>query len=111
MNQVNPEQLLYWKTTIEATQLQMMWGDVIVFDDHHLGRKTLVSVAAERTAGRSTDNNVLNGPNQWGDLWLKAHRCIIIDRHLQPQLVMNERMMMMTLGEISMCVYCSDKHL
>lgn len=28
---------------------------------------------------------------KWADWWLKACRCIIIDRHLQPQLVMNGR--------------------
>lgn len=88
-----------------------IWNDV-TFSEDCPWYKTPLTVTAETTAGDIFENDGLNGTNQWGGQWLKACRCIIIDRHLQPQLVMNECLMMMPLlysrnqcVYISLCVY------
>lgn len=49
-----------------------------------------LSVTTERRAGDIAGNDGPNCANQWARQWLKACRCIITYRHLQPQLLIND---------------------
>lgn len=56
-----------------------------MWDDVSWSITWTLAVSRQRAVGDISVNNGLSAGNQWGSPWLKACRCIIVDRHLQPQ--------------------------